>query len=104
MIYVPSDYVNSPCFVINNGYIRAYTNSQLTRYVDIYVNQNYMVKTGESVYAYNGVCDNTNTFTDNYIYRNDFDKILIIALIMIGVSWFLISKLVKTFFRGFKKF
>lgn len=104
MIYVPTEYLNASCYVINNGYIRAYTNDSLTSYVDIYVNQDYMVKTGQSNYGYSGICEDKSRFTDSYIYRVDLDKILIIGLIMIGVVWFLISKLIKTFFRGFKKY
>ena len=103
MIYLPTEYLNQPCYVINNGYIRVYTNNNLTEYTDIYVNQDYMTKIGTTYNGYNGVCDTTNTFTDSYVYRTDFADILIISAIMIGTVWFLISKLIKTFFRGFKR-
>ena len=51
-IYLPTEYVNSPCKVINNGYIRVYTNSNLTNYVDIYINQYYMIREGYNSYGY----------------------------------------------------
>lgn len=104
MIYLPTEYLDKPCYVINNGYIRVYTNNNLTQYADIYVNQDYMVKLGSNNNGYSGVCDTSNTFTDSYVYRTDFADILIIFLIMVGGVWFLISKLIKTFFRGHKRY
>lgn len=104
MIYLPTEYLNMPCYVINNGYIRAYTNNNLTEYADIYVNQDYMVKIGSSNYGFTGVCDTSHTFTDSYVYRTDFADIIIIFILMVGLIWFLISKLIKTFFRGFKRY
>ena len=50
-IYLPSEYVNSPCKVINNGYIRAYTNSNYTDYVDIFINQDYMIRQGYKLWS-----------------------------------------------------
>lgn len=99
-IYLPSDYVNSPCKIINNGYIRAYTNNQLTNYVDIYINQDYMIKEGYTNYGYNGVCDSLNTYTDNYYYRTDFSNILIGFGIL---AFFCIFIPVKIFSKIFKR-
>lgn len=98
-IYLPFDYVNSPCKIVNNNYIRAYTNSSLTNYVDIYVNQDYMLKEGYSNYGYNGQCDTLNTYTSDYYYRLDFPNILIgfsvIAFVGILIPIKIFSKLFK---------
>ena len=67
-IYVPSDYVNN-CNVVNNGYIRSYTNSSYTQWVDIYVNQDYMLKYGSSNYSNTVVCDSLNSYTSNEYYK-----------------------------------
>lgn len=102
-IYVPSQYINKPCYVINNGYIRVYdtinTNIQ-NNITDIYINQDYMLKKGTASYSTYTLCDDFNTYTNDYVYRVDFANILISSSIMIGGAWFLISKLVKTFFFG----
>lgn len=101
-IYVPSEYVNSSCFTINNGYIRAYTNDSLTEYVDIYVNQDYMLKKGNTTYTQNITCDSLNTLTDDWLYRLDLDKILICLLILIILVIGIPLKVVSRFFRRFQ--
>lgn len=67
-IYLPSNYINN-CNVINNGYIRSYTNSNRTEWVDIYINQDYMEKPGSSNYGNTVVCDSLNSYTSNLYYR-----------------------------------
>lgn len=96
-IYIPTDYLDSPCIIQNNGYMRAYTNSQLTNYVDIYYQNNYALKQGQSNYGYTGVCDSINTYTDDFYYRIDFDKILIgffiLSIFIIFIPLKIVSKL-----------
>lgn len=104
MIYLPTEYLNKPCYIINNGYIRVYetTNNNQSNVVhDIYINQDYMVKKGTANYSSNTVCDKINTYTDSIYYRTDFDSILIILLIM-SIFCFLIP--LKIFIRLFRRF
>ena len=111
MIYVP-DKENYKCFVVRSEeVIRAYeeipANNREVNYRDYYYNSNYLYNDGVqsfSQYTTLPVCLDNNIITDNVYYRNDFDSILIIFIIMVGLIWFLISKLVKTFFSGFKKY
>lgn len=98
-IYLPSEYVNSPCKVINNGYIRAYTNSSLTEYVDIYLNQDYMLREGTYSYGYNGQCDNINTYTDNFYYRTDFPDILLMFSIFVFFGIYLPFKIIRRLYK-----
>ena len=98
-IYVPTELIDSDCFVINDNFIRAYTNSDLTEYTDIFINQDYMTKTGISE-VYTGSCDISDNFTDNFYYRVDFYKILIMFLIM---SIFIIYIPIKIFSKLFKR-
>lgn len=99
-IYIPSDYLNSPCKIINNNYIRAYTNNNLTNYVDIYINQDYMLKEGYSNYGYTGSCDTLNTYTSDYIYRVDFTNILLDLSVF---TFFIIIIPLACFKKLFKK-
>lgn len=98
-IYLPTEYINSPCKVINNGYIRAYTNSSLTEYVDIYLNQDYMLKQGTYSYGYTGQCDTINTYTDNFYYRIDFPDILLIFTIFVLFGIYLPFRIIRRFYK-----
>ena len=98
-IYLPSEYVNSSCKVINNGYIRAYTNSSLTEYVDIYINQDYMLKQGTYSYGYTGQCDTINTYTDNFYYRTDFPDILLMFSIFVLFGIYLPFRIIRRFYK-----
>lgn len=98
-IYLPTEYVNSPCKVINNGYIRAYTNSSLTNYVDIYINQDYMIREGYNSYGYSGTCDSLNTYTDNFYYRTDLPDILLIFTIFVLFGIYLPFRIIRRFYK-----
>ena len=100
-VYLPSEYVNSSCKVVYSDYIRVYTNSSYTEYVDIFPKNDYLIKKGSNTYPPNNVvCDTLNEYTDNYYYRTDFDSILIIFSIM---SIFIVFLPLKIVFRLFKK-
>lgn len=100
-IYLPDEYLNKSCYVINNGYIRVYENN-LKDYTDIYVNQDYMSKKGYSNTSYTGLCDNFSTFTSQYSYRVDFPLIFNLYFQFIFLFIFLFSWLYFGFFRGRK--
>lgn len=109
MIYVP-DLENYQCFVVRDtNTIRAYTrlpshNSEI-EYRDYYINSNYLYQDGTqtfSNYTTLPVClDNSNLTTDVY-YRNDFDRILIIFLILCIFCFLIPIKIVTRLFRRFK--
>ena len=98
-IYLPTEYVNSSCKVINNGYIRAFTNSSLTNYVDIYINQDYMIREGTYSYGYSGECDSLNTYTDNFYYRTDFPDILLMFSIFVLFGIYLPFRIIRRFYK-----
>lgn len=88
-IYIPTQYLNYSCKVVNNDYIRVYTNNNNTTWTDIYFKSDYYLKNGQSTYSNNVTCDSLNTYTDNFFYRYDFDKsILIFFIIAIVCFWF----------------
>lgn len=112
MIYVPSDNTFNKCYVVQGeGVIRAYDrtpiNNSSYNYRDYYINSSYIYRDGSgtwSNYTTLPICLSEDTITNAYVYRNDFSSILIIFIIMVGGTWFLISKLIKTLFRGFRRF
>lgn len=107
MIYVPS--TNYSCYVVQSeGVIRAYEqtprNNIDINYRDYYIRSNYIYKDGtQSFGSYSTlpVCLDNSQITDSVYYRNDFDSILIIFLIM-SIFCFLIP--IKIFTRLFRRF
>ena len=68
-IYLPTNLLNSQCKVVNNDYIRVYTNNNYTSWTDVYFKSGYYLKSGQSNYPNTVTCDNLNTFTDNIFLR-----------------------------------
>lgn len=99
-IYIPSEYLDGTCKVINNGYIRVYTNYNYNNWVDVYVNQGYMLKPGSSNYTQQPVCDTFNEYTDNIYYRNDIWQVFIVSFFLFGLWIFLLYKLAKPIIRA----
>lgn len=100
MIYVPKEYLNKPCYIVNNDYIRVYNsinNNQQNVVYDIYVNQHYQVKQNTATYNTSTQCDTLNTYTSDFYYRNDLSDILIIFLIICLFIFYLPYKIVSRF-------
>ena len=110
MLYLPS--TNYSCvYVRGQGVVRAYIQAPnyntTCQYRDYYIDSHYTYADGEqtfSQYSSLPVCLSSNDITDKYMYRNDISDILLTFVLFVGIIWFLISKLVKTFFRGFKRY
>lgn len=107
MIYVP-DLENYKCFVVQNeNVIRAYKtiprNNTEINYRDYYINSNYIYKDGyQSFGNYSSlpVCLASDVLTDEVYYRNDFDSILIIFIILCLIFfWFPLKLLTRIFKR-----
>lgn len=107
MIYVPNQ--NYACYVVqDSNTIRAYHTqpnyNSTVNYTDYYVNSHYLEKVGQQTWGnYNTTlptCMDKNLITNNFYYRNDFDSILIIFLIM-SIFCFYIP--LKIFSRLFKR-
>lgn len=105
MVYVPNkDYA---CYVvINSDTIRAYSNiprlNSSSSYRDYYINSNYLYQDGTQSwgnYSTLPVCLNTNNLTDEVYYRNDFDSILVIFLIMCIFCFYIPLKIFSKIFK-----
>lgn len=106
MIYVP-DLKNYKCFVVlDETTIRAYKevprkNSDID-YRDYFYNSNYLYQDGEQYfgnYSTLPVCLDNSVLTSEVYYRNDFDSILVIFLIMCIFCFLIPIKLFLRFIR-----
>lgn len=105
-IYVPD--LSYKCFIVySEGVIRAYEKvpqiNQEIKYRDYYINSSYIYRDGTQSfgsYYSTPTCLASDVVTDNVYYRNDFDKILVIFLIM-SIFCFYIP--IKVFSKLFKK-
>lgn len=108
-IYVP-DLESYKCFVVQSeGVIRAYeqipTYDSDIAYRDYYINSNYIYRDGEQSFSRYGklpVCLDNTILTSDYYYRNDFDSILVIFLIMCIFIVYIPIKVCSRFFRRFQ--
>lgn len=107
MIYVP-DLKNYKCFVVRDETtIRAYKevprkNSDID-YRDYFYNSNYLYQDGEQSfgnYSVLPVCLDNSVLTNEVYYRNDFDSILVMFLIM-SIFCFLVP--IKLFLRFIRR-
>lgn len=103
-VYLPTNLVNSDCKVVNNDYIRVYTNSQHTNYTDVYFKSGYLLKAGYTNMApSNLVCDNLNTYTDNVYYRYDCaNSFLMFFILLIVLFYFPFRIIGRMFGRWFR--
>lgn len=110
MTYLPTEYINQNYkYTINGDNIRIYTNNNCyqnynSTYCDclyIYPKIDYLTSeiTSCNVSNLNSVI-NYEKFTDNYYYRIDFDRILVMFTIM---SIFIILIPLKIFSKIFRK-
>lgn len=108
MIYVPNLNDYQCVYVRDNNTIRAYhekpENNKIISYVDYYINSNYIYTEGSqtfSQYTTIPTCINSDKLTDSIYYRNDFDSILIILLIMSIFIFLIPFKIICRLFRRF---
>lgn len=105
-IYVP-DLENYQCYVVQGeGIIRAYEatpfHNSTVNYRDYYIESSYIYRDGSqqfSSYATLPVCLEKAALTNEVYYRNDFDSILIIFLILCLIFFWYPIKLLTRFFK-----
>lgn len=109
MIYVPEKNENK-CYVVQSeGVIRAYEyrpyNNANVSYRDYYIDSGYIYRDGQqqfSSYSTIPVCLDNNELTSGYLYRNDIDKIFIVFFIILFICYFILKKIIRVFFHGFR--
>lgn len=108
MIYVPEK-ENYACYVVQSeGVIRAYEenpkNNETINYRDYYINSDYIFRDGSqnfSAYTTLPTCLSSSVVTSNVYYRTDFDKILVILLILSIFILYIPLKIILRLFRRF---
>lgn len=108
LIYMPDDIFYDECYVVQNenvirGYDTVPHNNTSYNYRDYYINSNYIYKDGSgtwSQYSTLPTCLDSALITNNFYYRVDFYKILIMFIIM---CIFIIYIPVKVFSKLFKR-
>lgn len=109
-IYVP-EINNYKCYyVYSEEVIRAYEQTpQVNRtinYRDYYINSNYIYRDGNtsfSSYSTLPTCLSSDVITDNVYYRNDFDKILVIFIILMIICFYFPYKVMSRLFGKWLK-
>lgn len=110
-IYIPSYSTNSCVTIdnINSGFIRVYdrypTINSNVNYTDYFVNYNYMSRSGTQSfgnYNVNVNCISHDRLSTDFYYRNDFDSILIIFLIILIIGFGIPFKIITRFFKRFR--
>lgn len=109
-IYVPD--LKYKCYVLQDkDTIRAYEikpynpsyNQTITiKYRDYYINSHYLYRDSQQNFGYSTtlpICLDNSLITDEVYYRNDFDSILIIFVIMCLFSFYLPIKIFIRLFR-----
>ena len=108
---MPTNNTYNKCYVVQSeGVIRAYDrlpNYNVTaNFRDYYINSDYIYKDGAqswSSYSTLHVCLDNNIITDNYFYRLDIDKILIIFIIIFVFCFYFPFKIVSRAFGRWLK-
>lgn len=105
-IYLPD--ISKPCYVLQSeGVIRQYAqmpvqNSTIA-YRDYYIDSDYMYKDGTQnfgAYSVLPVCLDSSLLSTEIYYRHDFDKVLVIFLIL---AFIIIYCPLKIFYRFWKR-
>lgn len=112
MIYVPN--LDYECYVlVNKDTIRAYEqtpynpgyNQQISiKYRDYYITTNYIYQDGVQTfgnYSQLPVCLNKSNLTNDFYYRNDFDRVLVIFLILLIIGFLIPFKIITRMFKRF---
>lgn len=107
MIYVP-DLKKYKCYVVmNDSTIRAYKDiperNATVEYRDYYYTSNYLFQDGSqqfSTYSTLPNCLENSLLTDDFYYRNDFDRILVIFFIIVLFCYFVLRLFIRVFFFG----
>lgn len=109
MIYIPNK-DNYKCFVVQSEeVIRAYEQTPVynsnVNYTDYYIRSDYIYRQGTQSfgnYTTLPTCLPDSVVTDNFYYRLDIDKILVIFIILAIVCFYAPIKIVLRFFRRFQ--
>ena len=112
-IYLPDEVTSTNCaYMYDKDTIRVYESvprvNATINYTDYFINSDYYTRSGSTSFgSYSTINYNCITYTDfttNYVYSLSFPRIMIMALIICGVPWFLLRTLLRRYLYGRKKY
>lgn len=107
MIYVP-DYEDGQCaYMYSNNILRVYDSTPSSdttiNYTDYMVDNHYLYREGSTTftqYSNIPICLSDDSITTNFGYRTDISDILITFTLIVGIIYFIISRLWRALFKG----
>ena len=106
-MYVPTFNDGDCAILLDNHFIRVYDGYPSydtdINYIDYDLLSHYTSRTGVQSFTMGDTLPSCSDITDNFYMRVDILDILLIFTLFVGWTWFLISKLIKTFFYGGKR-
>lgn len=110
-IYVPQDTTYNKCYVVQSeGVIRGYEEvpqvNRTINYRDYYINSSYIYRDSYQTFSsYNTppTCLSSDVLTNDVYYRNDFDSILIIFIILSLFCFYFPFKIISRMFGRWLK-
>lgn len=109
MIYVPNYELWNCAYLSSSNIIRVYDtvpqHNTTINYREYAIDNHYVYRDGSTTfsnYSTLPTCILDDDITTNFYYRTDIADIVFLFLAFVGINYFLISKLVKLFFRGSK--
>lgn len=108
LIYLPDELESGNCpIILNKDTIRVYEEEPQVNvsvnYTDYFINSHYIKQSGNEILTEPITCLDIEDFTTSYVYRFDFDKILIIFIIILFLIAYPLLKIIHAFFIGFKR-
>lgn len=108
-VYVPEYTTGNCAYIYSSDIIRVYDSQPRQNttigYKDYYIKSSYISNTGSTTfsnYSTLPVCINSSDITTEVYYRNDFPLIMLTSLAIICFCYFLVSKIVRTVFLGWR--
>lgn len=104
MTYLPTEQINEEYFYeISNDVIVIFKNCENDECQcnDVYTNMNYMTSDDYTCYIQDNIFTDSSNFTDNFYYRQDFDKIMILFYLMAFFVIYCPIIIITRFFRRF---
>lgn len=108
MIYVPEYNENNCAYIYNSDIIRVYdsqpVHNSTISYKDYYIKSSYIYNTGSTTfsnYSTLPTCIDSSRITTDVYYRNDFDSILIIFVLLVIICFWVPWKIFIRLFRRF---
>lgn len=110
-IYVPQDTTYNKCYVVQSeGVIRGYEEvpqvNRTINYRDYYINSSYIYRDSYQTfgsYSITPTCLSSDVLTNDVYYRNDFDSILIIFIILSLFCFYFPFKIISRMFGRWLK-